>query len=75
MKKINRKGYTAPIVITVLLILYFLLYFSFLVAVLPGIWKWFFAVLPLVFSVFLIFVCISRIKEIKDGENDDLSQY
>ena len=32
-------------------------------------------IIPLLFSVVMIKVCIDRIKEIKKGEEDDLSQY
>ena len=75
MKREKRKGYIAPIVITVILILYFILYFGFLVAVLPGSWKYVFLIFPIVFAAVLVYVCIERIKEIKSGEEDDLSKY
>ncbi len=75
MKKDKRKGYIAPIVITVLLLLYFAVYFGVLVAILPGIWKYILLVVPIALSGVLIYVCMERIQEIRSGEEDDLSQY
>lgn len=75
MKKEKRKGYIAPIVITVILLLYFILYFGFLIAVLPGVWKYILLLFPVAFAGVLIYVCIERIKEIRNGEQDDLSKY
>ena len=69
------KKLIAPIVITVLLLLYFLIYFGFLVAILPGILKIPFIVIPLALAGVSIYVCVERIKEIEGGEEDDLSQY
>jgi len=74
MKSSSNKMIT-PIVITVLLILYYAVYFGIFIALLDGIWKVVFAVIPLVFSAFMIKVCIERIKEIRKGEEDDLSKY
>jgi len=65
----------APIVASGIVILYFVVYFGFLMALLDGVWKYVFGVLPLVFSAIMIGVCIERIKEIKRGEEDDLSKY
>ena len=65
----------APIVATILLILYNVVYFGFVITLLPGIWKYAFGILPLALSVVMVGVCIERIKEIKKGEEDDLSKY
>ena len=65
----------APIVATVLVVLYFLFYFGFLVFLLPGAWKIVFGIAPLFFAAVMIGVCVQRIREIKKGEEDDLSQY
>ena len=65
----------APIVITVLMILYYILYFGLLISLLDGVWKYILGIIPLVFSALMIFVCVERINEIKKGEEDDLSQY
>lgn len=66
----------APIIITVLLILYYFVYFLFLLALLPGIvLKLLCGVIPLVLAGITLFVCIQRINEIRSGEEDDLSKY
>ena len=71
----RRKKMIAPIVITILLILYYVIYFIFLMAFLDGIWKYVLVIIPLVVSAMLIKVCLERIKEIRTGEEDDLSKY
>lgn len=75
MKKKTQKGYVAPIIITVILILYFAVYFGVLIAVIPNIWKYILLVIPFSLAGVLIYVCIDRIKEIRSGEEDDLSKY
>ena len=65
----------APIVVALLMILYFIVYFGFLITLLSGIWKIALGVLPVAFSLVMIKVCIERIREIKKGEEDDISQY
>ena len=71
----KKKKLVAPIVVTVLTILYYVLYFGFLMVLVGGIWKWLLGLFPLAFSILAIAVCIERISEIKKGEEDDLSQY
>ncbi len=75
MKKGKQKNYAAPIVIAVLLLLYLAVYFGVLMALVPGIWKFVLLLLPVSFAGVLIYVCVDRIKEIRSGEEDDLSQY
>ena len=70
-----KKKMTAPIVVTVLMVLYYAAYFGFLLSFLSGVWKYIWGIIPVVFSVILIKVCIERIREIKKGEEDDLGQY
>jgi hypothetical protein len=65
----------APIVIAVLVVLYYFLYFGILISFLDGMWKYLLGVIPLALSLVMIFVCKQRINEIKGGEEDDLSQY
>ncbi len=65
----------APIVITVLLIAYYVMYFGFLIALLPGIWKYLLVIIPLLLAGAMLCVCIQRIREIKKGEEDDLGKY
>ena len=65
----------APIVVTVLMILYFILYFGFLITLLTGIFRLLLGIIPLILSVVMIAICIERINEIKKGEEDDISKY
>ena len=65
----------APVIVTVLVVLYYIAYFGFLITLLDGIWKYILGLLPLALTVVMIKVCIERIHEIKKGEEDDLSQY
>ena len=65
----------ALIAISVIIILYYVVYFGFLVTLLDGIWKYVLGIIPFVFSVITVKVCIERINEIKKGEEDDLSKY
>ena len=71
----HKKKIIAPIIITVILILYYIAYFGFLISLLDGIWKYVLGIIPLVFSGIMIYVCIERINEIKKGEEDDISKY
>ena len=73
--KTNKKKFIAPIVVTVFMVTYYVVYFGFLLALLPGIWKYVLGILPLALSAVMVKVCIERIQEIKKGEEDDLSQY
>ena len=74
MKKHGKKM-IAPIVVTVIMILYYVFYGVFLWAVLDGIWKYALGIVPLAFVAVTLKVCIERIHEIRKGEEDDLSQY
>ena len=71
----HKKKMIAPIVVTILMVAYYVVYFGFLITLMDGFWKIALGVIPFAFSVGMIFVCIERIKEIKKGEEDDLSQY
>ena len=73
--KLYKNKMIAPIVISVIIILYYVVYFGILIAVLDGIWKWFLGIISLAFSAVMLKVCIERINEIKKGEEDDLSKY
>ena len=57
------------------MVLYYVVYFGILIALLDGIWKWLLGIIPLALSAVMLKVCIERIKEIKKGEEDDLSKY
>ena len=71
----HKKKMIAPIVITIIMILYYIAYFGFLISLLSGFWKYILGVIPFVFSGIMIYVCIERINEIRKGEEDDISKY
>ena len=65
----------APIVITIIVILYYVLFFSILVFCVPGLFKIIAGIVPLLLAGVMIYVCVQRINEINGGEEDDLSKY
>lgn len=65
----------APIVITILIVLYYTLYFTLIIFAVPGVLKIIFGIVPLLFAGLMIYVCVQRMKEIDGGEEDDLSKY
>ena len=71
----HRKKMLPPIVVSVIIILYYAVYFGILITLLEGIWKYVLGIIPLIFSAVMLKVCIERIKEIKEGEEDDISEY
>ena len=71
----HRKKMIAPIIITILFVLYYAFYFTIVIALLDGIWKLMLGIIPVVLAVIMIYVCVQRIKEIEEGEEDDLSKY
>ena len=73
--KLYKNKMIAPIVISVIIILYCVVYFGILIALLDGVWKWLLGIIPLALSAVMLKVCIERINEIKKGEEDDLSKY
>ena len=73
--KSHRRKMIAPIVVAILLVLYYVLYFGLLFTLLEGVWRVALCVVPLAFAALTIWVCVERIKEIRSGEEDDLSQY
>ena len=66
---------TAPIIVSAIMILYYIVYFGFIISLINGIWKYLLGVIPIVFSGVMIMVCIERIKEIRKGEEDDIGKY
>ena len=48
---------------------------GFLIILIEGIWKYLLGIIPILFSIIMIKVCIERINEIKKGEEDDISKY
>ncbi len=73
--KNHGKKMIAPIVVSVIMILYYVVYFGFLIFLLGGIWKFVLGIIPLALAAVTVKVCIERINEIKKGEEDDISKY
>ena len=71
----HKKKLIAPIVVSVLTILYYIVYFGFVISLLDGVFKYALGIIPIIFSIIMVKVCIERIQEIKGGEEDDLSKY
>ena len=73
------KKMIAPIVVTVLMVKLFCLDSDSAlshVIMLPSAWVWIvFGGVPLICAGVMIAVCIQRMKEIRSGEEDDLSKY
>jgi len=65
----------APFVVSVIVILYYFLYFGVLMALTGGVLRIVLGIIPLVLSAAVIAVCIERINEIKKGEEDDIGKY
>ena len=71
----HKKKIIAPIIVTLIMIIYYAVYFGFLISLLSGPWKFLLGIVPLVFSAVTVYVCIERINEIRKGEEDDISKY
>lgn len=72
----HQKKMVAPILITVLLSAYMLAYFFLLLSMPMPVWaKILVGLIPLSLLCASVAVLIQRIKEIRSGEEDDLSQY
>ena len=72
----HRKKMIAPIVVSAVMILYYVVYFGFIISLINGIiFKLILGIIPFAFSLLTVKVCIDRIKEIKKGEEDDISKY
>ena len=64
------KKMIAPITVSVIIVLYYVAYLGVLISLLDGVWKYALGIIPPLFSVVMIKVCIERIKEIKKGEEE-----
>ena len=71
----HKKKMVAPIVITVLVVLYYCVYFGVIVHLVGGVAAALLGIIPFALSAGMIYVCMERIREIKVGEEDDLSKY
>ena len=75
-KNLHRKKMISVIIITAVIIAYFILYFGFLVVLIDStVLKWILGIIPAVLGAVMIGLCVQRIKEIKGGEEYDLSKY
>jgi len=75
MDKQNKKM-IAPIVITCIIVLYYLIYFLVCALIpMPLAIKLLFGLVPLLLIGVCIYVLVQRIQEIRSGEEDDLSKY
>lgn len=76
VKRIHSKKMVAPIVIAVIIGLYYIGFAAacFLVPM-PIVCKLLFGMIPLVLTGVIIYVSAERIHEIRSGVEDDLSQY
>ena len=73
--KAKKKKMVAPITVTIIMVLYYVIYFGVLLSFLEGVVKYVLGIIPFVFCIVMVKVCIERVKEIKGGEEDDLSKY
>ena len=71
----HKRKMIAPIVVAAVMIIYFAFYFGLLIFTIDGIMKYLLGIIPLLLSAVILTVCVERIKEIKKGEEDDLSKY
>ena len=71
----RKKKMVAPIIITIVFVLYLVIYFAVIINTVSGIMKILLGVVPLALAAVMIYVCIQRINEIKGGDEDDLSKY
>lgn len=70
------KKMVAPVVITVLLVIYYIAFFLVCLFMPLALWiKLLFGLVPLLLAGVCIYVLRERINEIRSGEEDDLSQY
>ena len=74
--KSHKSKMVAPIVVSIIMVLYYVVYFGFIISLINGMFfKLILGIIPLAFSLLMVKVCIDRIKEIKKGEEDDISKY
>ena len=71
----HKKKMIAPIIISVIVVLYWVVYFGILITLLHGIWKIVLGIVLLALTAVMAKVCIERIQEILKGEEDDISKY
>lgn len=76
MNQTHRNKMIAPIIITILLVLYYIGFFIVCAMMpMPILGKLLFGLVPLLLAGVCVYVLMERINEIRSGEEDDLSQY
>ena len=76
MNQTHHNKMIAPIIITILFVLYYIGFFIVCVMIpMPVLCKLLFGLVPLLLVGVCIYVLMERIEEIRSGEEDDLSQY
>ena len=73
----KKNPYIAPIIVAVLVVLYFVFYGYMTTTVdgMPFVARVVFVAIPVVMIIVMVCTLIERIKEIRKGENDDLGKY
>lgn len=71
----HNKKIIAPVVVTILMVIYFIFYFTMIIHTIAGLARILLGVVPLAFIIAMIAVCVQRIKEIRSGDEDDLGKY
>ena len=73
----KKNPYIAPIIVAVLVVLYFVFYgyMTTMVDGMPFVARVVFVAMPVVMIIVMVCTLIERIKEIRKGENDDLGKY
>ncbi|NMA95880.1 MAG: hypothetical protein GX974_07560 [Clostridiales bacterium] len=70
------KRILAPVVVTIVLVLYFTGFLVVAVNIIDPLWvKIVGSVVPLILMGVSVYVLVERVKEIRGGEEDDLSKY
>ncbi|MBQ3775279.1 MAG: hypothetical protein II847_04035 [Ruminobacter sp.] len=73
---IHKRKMIAPVVITVVGVVYFFFYFVCLITTTDSmICRILMGIIPLSLIVVMLAVCMQRIREINEGEEDDLGKY
>ena len=76
MERKSGNKMVAPVIITAILVLYYIGFFVLCVFLpMPVAVKMLLGVVPVLLAGVAIYVLIERIQEIRSGEEDDLSQY
>ena len=73
--KLHKTKMIVPILITVIIIVYCVVYFGISMLLFRGLWQLLLGFVPLILAVVMVKVCIERINEIRNGEEDDISKY